>query len=168
MTATAPAATRRSVQSGMSIVDHLSPLFGSRQGTNRLRLMPTDDYEASDATASVGATAARFVSIAYTWSDGDAPQDGLLLIGGDATTEGGAHAVWVDSWHTGPTWMTFTGGVDDTGVVRLEGSYPAESGPDWGWHIHVRPQDSTITMHNVVPGHDPYQVVELTLHRTDE
>ena len=151
----------------MSIVDHLTPLSGSWQGTNRLRLMPTDDYQASEATARVGVTAARFVSVAYTWSDGDAPQDGLLLIGGD-TSAGSAQAVWVDSWHTGPTWMSFVGGVDDTGELRLEGSYPAESGPDWGWHIHVRPQDATITMHNVVPGHEPYQVVELSLRPVDQ
>jgi hypothetical protein len=150
----------------MSVVDRLAPLLGTWQGTNRLRLMPTDDYQASGATATVVGTAARFVSIAYTWFDSDAPQDGLLLLGGEATADG-AQAVWVDSWHTGPTWMSFTGGVDDSGELRLEGSYPADSGPDWGWHIRVRPQDATIAMDNVVPGHEPYQVVELTLRPVD-
>ncbi|WP_421733913.1 DUF1579 family protein [Cellulomonas sp.] len=150
----------------MSIVDHLTPLFGTWRGTNRLRLMPTDDYQASLATATIGVTAARFVSITYTWADGDAAQDGLLLIGGDATTDG-CQAVWVDSWHTGPTWMSFSGGVGDDGELRLLGTYPAESGPDWGWNIHVRPQDATITMHNVVPGNAPYQVVELALEPDD-
>lgn len=144
----------------MSVVDHLTPLLGRWQGTNRFRLMPTDDYQTSTATATIGVTAARFVSVAYTWSDGDAPQDGLLLLGGDADD---AQAVWVDSFHTGPTWMTFSGEVGDDGEVLLRGSYPAESGPDWGWHIHVRPHDTTITMHNLVPGYDPYQVVELAL-----
>ena len=69
----------------MSVVDHLAPMLGSWQGTNRLRLMPTDEYQSSAATATVAVTAARFVSIAYTWSDGDTPQDGLLLIGGTRT-----------------------------------------------------------------------------------
>jgi len=142
----------------MSVVDHLAPLLGRWQGTNRLRLMPTDEYQPSAATATVAVSAARFVSIAYTWSDGDTPQDGFLLLGGDTDAASG---VWVDSWHTGPTWMTFAGEIGDE--LRLRGSYPAESGPDWGWHIHVRPQDATITMHNVVPGHEPYQVVELAL-----
>ncbi|WP_456788799.1 DUF1579 family protein [Cellulomonas sp. P5_C5] len=142
----------------MSVVDHLTPMLGRWQGTNRLRLMPTDEYQPSTATATVAVSAARFVSIAYTWSDGDAPQDGLLLLGGDTDSASG---VWVDSWHTGATWMTFAGDIGDE--LRLRGSYPAESGPDWGWHIHVRPQDATITMHNVVPGHEPYQVVELAL-----
>ena len=146
----------------MSVVDYLDPVLGSWQGTNRLRLMPTDEYQSSVATATVGVTAVRFVSIAYTWSDGDAPQDGLLLFGGSAEA---AEAVWVDSFHTGPTWMSFSGGVGDDGELRLRGSYAAPTGPDWGWHIHVRPQDAVLTMHNVVPGSEPYQVVELALER---
>lgn len=146
----------------MSVVEHLAPLVGSWHGTNLLRLMATDDYQSSAATATVSVTAHRFVSIAYTWSDGDAAQDGLILLGGspDAAT-----AVWVDSWHTGPTWMSFSGAVGDGDELRLLGSYPAESGPDWGWQIHVRPRDAVLTMHNVVPGSDPYQVVELALGR---
>jgi len=146
----------------MSVVDRVSPLLGRWQGTNRLRLMPTDDYQSSVATATVGVTAARFVSIAYTWADGDAPQDGLILLGGSADE---LSAVWVDSWHTGPTWMTFTGGDGDAETLRLLGSYAAPTGPDWGWQIHVRPRDAVITMHNVVPGSEPYQVVELALER---
>lgn len=145
----------------MSVVDLLSPLLGRWQGTNRLRLMPTDEYQSSAATATVGVTAGRFVSIAYTWADGDAAQDGLILVGGSPDA---SSAVWVDSWHTGPTWMTFAGSDDDE-VLRLHGSYPAETGPDWGWEIHVRPRDAVITMHNVVPGSEPYQVVELSLDR---
>jgi hypothetical protein len=143
----------------MSVVDHLSPFVGSWHGTNLLRLMPTDDYTSSVATATVGRTAARFVSIAYTWFDGEAAQDGLLLVGGSADD---AAAVWVDSWHTGPTWMSYAGGVDDD-ELRLKGTYPADEGPDWGWQIHVRPRDAVLTMHNIVPGHEPYQVVELAL-----
>jgi len=148
----------------MSVVDYLAPLLGDWRGTNRLRLMPTDEYQPSSATATVAVTAARFVTIAYRWSDGDAPQDGLLLVGGSAEA---AEAVWVDSWHTGSSWMSFSGDVGEDGELRLLGSYAAPTGPDWGWHIHLRPQDAVLTMHNVVPGSDPYQVVELALERTD-
>src|SRR5690349_13353764 len=133
----------------MTVVDLLTPLLGRRQGTNRLRFLPTDEYQTSPATATVAVTAARFVSIAYTWAHDDAPQDGLLLIAGDGD---GASGVWVDSFHTGPTWMTFSGGLGPDGELQLRGSYPADSGPDWGWHIHVRPQDAVLTMHNLVPG----------------
>ena len=52
-------------------------------------------------------------------------------------------------------------------VLRLNGSYAAPTGPDWladpspaGGGAGGR-----ITMHNVVPGEDPYQVVELVLGR---
>jgi hypothetical protein len=147
----------------MTVVDLLTPLLGRRQGANRLRFLPADEYQTSPATATVAVTAARFVSIAYTWAHDDTPQDGLLLIAGDAEGDG-ASGVWVDSFHTGPTWMTFSGGLGPDGELQLRGSYPADAGPDWGWHIHVRPQDGVLTMHNLVPGEEPYQVVELELH----
>jgi hypothetical protein len=144
----------------MDIVEFMTPLMGTWKGVNRLRLMPTDDYQDSPATAEVSQTAKGFVSVAYTWFDGNEPQDGLLLIGGKS----GPDAVWVDSWHSGGSWMIFSGSIDD-GVLKLTGSYPAQSGPDWGWHIHFEPgngEGGKMTMHNVVPGAEPYQVVEAT------
>jgi hypothetical protein len=150
----------------MDIVRFGTPLLGSWNGENRLRLRPTDEYQASAATATVSVTATHFVSIAYTWSDGQSPQQGLLLLAGGGTEAEPATAVWVDSWHTGRALMQFSGTVGDDGILRLSGSYPASTGPDWGWHIHVDPgTGGRITMHNVVPGMDPYQVVELTLER---
>ena len=64
-------------------------------------------------------------------------------------------------WHTAKTWLNLAGKVGPDGVLRLTGSYPAPDGPDWGWQIHIAPEQAKITMHNVVPGQDPYQVVEL-------
>ena len=139
----------------MDIVEFMTPLMGKWQGVNKLRLRPTDDYAESPATAEVSQTAKGFVTIAYTWFDGNEPQDGLLLL------DGAAKAVWVDSWHSGESWMTFNGQLD-AGILKLTGSYPAPEGPDWGWLIHVAPGDRQITMHNVVPGAEPYQVVEAT------
>ena len=154
----------------MKIVERLAPLVGRWQGVNRLRMMPTDEYQSSVASATVSVTANEFVTIAYTWSDGDKPQDGLLLIGGTPDPEG-ATAVWVDSWHSAAAWMTFSGSVGDDGVVRLIGSYAAPTGPDWGWHIHVEPGDGSggrVTMHNVLPGEAGYQVVEAVYDRPGE
>ena len=146
----------------MSVVDHLAPMLGRWQGTNRLRLMPTDEYQPSTATATVAITAVRFVSIAYTWSDGDTPQDGLLLLGGEAEADG-ASGVWVDSWHTGPTWMTFTGGTADGRRAAAPGLLPGGVGAGLGLahpraaagrrHHHAQPRAR----------HEPYQVVELAL-----
>ena len=151
--------------------------------------MPTDEYQESVSAATVAVTAKDFVTIEYTWQHEGQPQNGLLLGSGPAageaageapgTTTGevppseapsgaGATAVWVDSFHSGPEWMTFGGTIDDDGVVRLTGSYPAPEGPDWGWQIHIEPGDGNggrITMHNLVPGYDPYQVVEATYRR---
>lgn len=150
----------------MDIVKYVTPLLGSWQGKNRLRIMPTDDYKDSAATATVEVTAAHFVSVAYTWSDGASPQEGLLLLAGGASDEDPATAVWVDSWHTGKALMQFSGTVDGDGFLRLNGSYAAPSGPDWGWQIHIHPGETArITMHNIVPGEDPYQVVDLALDR---
>lgn len=169
----------------MNIVECLAPLSGSWQGRNLMRFMPTDEYQESGSTATVKATARDFVTLEYTWSYEGQPQNGLLLLGSgpkadvgptsDGTGASGARpsenhveAVWVDSFHSTPTWLTLSGTVDDDGVVRLTGSYPAPEGPDWGWQIHIDPGDGNggrMTMHNVVPGYDPYQAVEATYLR---
>jgi hypothetical protein len=160
----------------MTITETFAPFFGSWQGHNRLRIMPTDDFQESVATAAVTVTAREFVTIEYTWSHEDKPQNGLLLLGtgpASGTAFGtafgtGAAAVWVDSFHSGPEWMNFAGDIGDDGVVRLTGWYDAPSGPDWGWEIHIEPGDGNggrITMNNLVPGHDPYQVVEAVYRR---
>lgn len=179
----------------MKIVEFLAPFTGTWQGHNRMRIMPTDEYQESVSAATVAVTAKDFVTIEYTWQHDGQPQNGLLLLGSgpatageapgeestageappsdepsgtEAPSETGATAVWVDSFHSGPEWMTFAGTIDDDGVVRLTGSYPAPEGPDWGWQIHIEPGDGNggrITMHNLVPGFDPYQVVEATYRR---
>ena len=136
----------------MTIVETLGPLMGAWTGFNRLRLLPTDEYRQSAATATVSVAGGRFVTVAYTWSEEDKPQDGLMLIGEDG-------AVWVDSWHTPDTWMEFSREPDEDGVVRLAGVYEKE----WGWQVHLDPATAKITMHNVPPGHPPYQAVEISL-----
>jgi hypothetical protein len=60
--------------------------------------------------------------------------------------------------------MELSGPIDD-GVVKLLGSYAAPPGPDRGWQIHIEPGDGgggRMTMHNVMPGEDPYEAVEVT------
>lgn len=147
----------------MDLREFTDQVAGDWVGVNRLRLMPDDDYAESAATASVRIVAGQFASFAYTWFDGDAAQDGLVVIQGPLDD---LSAVWMDSWHCAPAWMTFAGRAGD-GTLALEGSYPAPPGPDWGWQIHVGIHDSRprLTMHNQVPGSDPYQVVDLDLRQ---
>jgi len=135
-----------------TIVDTLGPLLGVWTGANRLRIMPTDDFRQSAATATVTVAGHRFVTVAYTWSEDDKPQDGMMLIG-----ENGM--VWVDSFHTPETWMEFSREPDEDGVVRFAGVYEKE----WGWLIHLEPATAKITMRNVPPGHPPYEAVEIAL-----
>lgn len=179
----------------MKIVECMAPFTGSWQGHNRMRIMPTDEYQESDSSATVTVTAREFVTIEYTWAHEDKPQSGLLLLGSgpergsdDGTGDGmgsddgetgaasasgvasgtGAAAVWVDSFHSGPEWLNLAGDIGDDGVIRLTGWYAAPPGPDWGWQIHIDPGDGNggrITMNNLVPGHDPYQVVEAMYRR---
>ncbi|WP_354187782.1 hypothetical protein [Arthrobacter sp. UYCu712] len=48
----------------MDIVEYVTPLLGSWQGKNGLRLMPADDFKDLAATATVEVTAAHFASVA--------------------------------------------------------------------------------------------------------
>lgn len=150
----------------MTNTDALMAAIGSWTGTMRLRMMPTDNYTESAATALVSKTAGAYVTIPYTWSHDQVAQNGLLLIG-RAMRHRGVQAVWADSWHAAPEWMNFAAADTDAHLL-LQGSYPAMEGLDWGWNIRIEAGDDTlrIAMDNIVPGHDPYQVVEMELHRS--
>lgn len=142
----------------------LSAAAGEWAGTNRLRMMPTDAYRASDTRATVSLAAqGNVVSIAYTWAEDGAPQEGLLVIG-DGAASSEVVAVWIDSWHQHPQWMTCDGRVSEAGVVTVEGSYAVDA----GWRIAIDPGEGTalrISMENVMPGEEAYQVVEATYAR---
>lgn len=137
----------------MTIVESLAPLAGTWKGVNRLRLMPTDEFRESEASATVAVTAKDYITVAYTWSEDGQPQNGLLLV-----SEAGA--VWVDSWHSSPQWLLLDREPDGgDGEIRLAGTYAT----DWGWRIHLQPAAARIVMFNAPPGHDPYDVVEISL-----
>lgn len=148
----------------MRVAEALAGVFGEWAGTNRLRMMPTDDYAPSAGRATVTAAAGgNAVTIAYTWAERGAPQEGLLVIA-DGAEPDAAVAVWIDSWHQQPQWMELRGTVDGAGVVRLDGSY----GPDLGWRIAVDPGDGTalqIAMENVMAETGPYRAVEAAYAR---
>lgn len=149
----------------MRVGERLAAATGDWTGTNRLRMMPTDDYRASDSRATVTPAAhGNAVTIAYTWAEDGAPQEGLLLIG-DGDAPDAVVAVWLDSWHQHPQWMTLHGAIDEAGVVRLDGSYAADA----GWRIAIDPGDGgalRIGMDNVMPDTGAYPVVEIAYART--
>jgi hypothetical protein len=145
----------------------LRAVVGDWTGTNRKRMMPTDDYTETPATAAITIAAqGNAVTFAYTWAEEGKPQDGVLLItNGDAP--GSVRAVWVDSWHQSPQWMELSGSIDDGGVIRLEGTYPEDN----RWRVIIDPTDADqvrMAMDNVMPSYDvDYQVVEAAYKRAE-
>ncbi len=148
----------------------LEALVGAWDETSRLWLDPRGPGEASAATASVVLVAGgEFASIAYTWSFGGQPQDGLLLVRlSDGPSALGA--VWVDSFHTSGGFMTFRDEVDPSGRRSLYGTYAAQEGPAWGWRIALEEDDDAddgfrLAMWNVPPEGMDERAVEARFRR---
>ncbi|HEX9952961.1 MAG TPA: DUF1579 family protein [Rubricoccaceae bacterium] len=138
---------------------------GLWRGTNRLHDPTTGAPADTPATAVVTpVVGGRFWRIAYTWIYQDRPQEGELFVGYQAEA-GVATVHWADTWHTSDTVMACEGTAGDDGVVDVAGSYPAPSGPDWGWRIVVEPvgrESLRVVMHTVSPEGEVYPAVETT------
>lgn len=118
----------------MAVPSPLGALAGSWAGTSTLHRSWLEGEEKTHAAASalrIDLTAS-YANVGYTWHlDGEAQQGTLIITSGaEATT-----AAWTDTWHADSTIFQFTGGTGDDGVLRLNGTYPAGDGPDWGWRI---------------------------------
>jgi len=152
----------------MSGIESLQKLVGEWEGRNDLYLMPGDPVRESDSAASVTLVAkGGFVKIEYTWAYEGDPQEGLLLIG-PADDDNGAKIVWVDSFHTGGRIMSSEGTFQDAGSVSVHTTYPAPSGPDWGWRTIIEPDDGSsfkILMYNVMPEGEEMLAVEAAYSR---
>ncbi len=133
----------------------LDALAGRWTGTSRLYMPWTTPAESdSTTTAEVRPVAGgRFVTIAYTWSYDGKPCEGFLLAGRETKTDV-VNAVWVDSWHQREHPLASTGGVSEGGGIDVRGSYPAPTGPDWGWRTTVLADGADafrIVMYNISP-----------------
>ena len=125
---------------------------GTWSGTNRFRLMPTDDFHEAPAAAQLSTAAAGHdLLFTYTWAHpADGPQDGVLLVGSPESGHDGVTAAWGDSWHQKPGILTFTGALAG-GVLELSADY----GGGWVWVISLdgeRDDTLVLTMQNVIPG----------------
>jgi hypothetical protein len=161
------ATTRRADLPAMSL-DSIVDLAGEWRGSSRLR---DPDYGLDERSASRATVTpvlgGRFVRLDYTWSYGDEPQEGSLLMGHDPSS-GACTGHWIDSWHNAHRIMACQGGGGADGAVRLTGSYPAPSGPDWGWRIEVGPDDGgglRVVMFNISPDGREELAVEGTYER---
>lgn len=118
----------------MTLSELLTPFAGPWTGSNRLWMMPDSEAEESAATANLSFSGqGKFAELRYTWSTEGDPEDGLIIL---RELRGGVQAVWGDSWHTPDGFYLWNGEVMD-GVVVVRGSYPAPTGPDWGWRIEL-------------------------------
>ena len=147
----------------MSINEKLAALAGKWKGTNRLFLSPHDDSIKESASSAAVTTKAngQFLAIEYTWSFEDGPQEGLLVLGGDAKSDA-AQLVWTDSWHMSHKFMVCDGVVTPDGVADVKGYYAVDGHPDWGWRTQIIPGETSfkLIMFNVSPEGEEALAVE--------
>ena len=118
----------------MKLIELFTPFAGAWTGSNRLWMMPGEEAEESAGTATVSFSGqGKFAELRYTWATEGDPEDGLILL---RELRGGVQAVWGDSWHTPDGFYLWNGEVLD-GIIVVRGSYPAPTGPDWGWRIEL-------------------------------
>ncbi len=138
----------------MNIPESLTKLVGKWAGTNQLWLAPGEPARLSASTAEVALAAqGKFLTLRYTWADGGAPQDGLIVLGHELEAKA-ASAFWIDSWHMQDKSMACRGTIDALGNASVKGAYAAPPGPDWGWQIDIVPasQDAfDMVMYNITP-----------------
>jgi len=140
--------------------DPLRQLVGTWHGENELRLSPGRPIRKS-ATTARASMVGKILNVSYEWQEEGKPQTGLLLISPDdagKTVDG----VWIDSWHMGTSIMNCKGHIEN-GMISMLGSYPAPSGPDWGWRIEIAQPDTNsfqVRMYNITPAGQEALAVE--------
>jgi hypothetical protein len=152
----------------MSVDDKLTGIVGDWKGTNRLHApwMP-QPLQKSASTASVTSRMnGQFLSIEYTWSFEDKPQEGMLIIGCDPKSDA-VQAVWTDSWHSKDVLMLCNGTKDEEGKISVLGHYAVPEHPDWGWRTEITPGTSSFryAMYNVSPEGEEEIAVETDFER---
>jgi Protein of unknown function (DUF1579) len=147
----------------MSVPASLASLIGDWVGIYRLWLTPDEPVRVSQTTATITLIARdQFLNIKYHWGEEGISQDGLLLVGYEAAKDL-VKVVWVDSWHTGGTFIFSDGSLEGSGAISVMTSYAAPTGPDWGWRTAIEPGDGTtfrILMYNIPPGEKELLAVE--------
>jgi len=139
----------------MKLIEIQDHLIGDWTGSNLLRLswLTPSDYHSPSRLSVKHVAKGKFLTFTYTWSHEKISQEGVILLGYDATQEM-ATAAWVDSWHMSSKVMSCQGSIDQQGAINIRGSYEAPPGPNWGWHIVITPKSGKelqIVMYNISP-----------------
>ena len=135
----------------MNPVEALIASAGSWSGTNTLQDPFTGKPEESPSKVTITPMLGdRFVRIDYTWGYQGKPQEGSLLIGFDPeSAEVSGH--WIDTWHMGRKVLACVRSGKAEPIISIAGSYPAPTGPDWGWRIDIATNPLRITHTNIQP-----------------
>lgn len=144
----------------------LSELTGNWRGSGTLFTPWTTPAEqAYDATAFISSAARNFLKLEYTWAADGKQQDGLMLV--VENKDESLSSVWIDSWHQSQAFLLSHGSRGASGDITLLASYPAPTGPDWGWKTIIRAlggDNLEILMYNLSPDgkeeiavHDTYR-----------
>jgi hypothetical protein len=139
----------------MHLAEIQNKLIGEWTGDNLLRLswLTPSDFQSRSRLTVTSVVKGKFLTIFYTWSYDNAPQEGQLTLGYDEA-QGLATAAWCDSWHQSARLLFCQGSITESGDLELLGSYAAPPGPDWGWRIVISSpdgEDLKLTMYNVSP-----------------
>ena len=152
----------------MGVDQKLADLVGNWKGTNRLHApwMP-QPIQDSDSTATVYSKMnGQFLTIEYTWSFENDPQEGMLILGCDPKSDA-VQAVWTDSWHSKDVLMLCNGRKESDGRISVFGSYSVPENPDWGWRTEIVPGVDSFryAMYNVSPEGEEEIAVETDFER---
>ena len=144
--------------------------MGAWTGSNKLHMawQPENPLLESDGTASVSErVGGQFLEIAYTWVYEDKTREGMLILGGDAKSEG-VKAFFTDSWHLAHQVMMCEGKENPDGSIDVKGSYKVEGHPDWGWRTEIIPNGDSFQykMFNVSPEGEEDIAVEMEMKRS--
>lgn len=146
----------------------LTDMVGDWTGENKLWFMPNTPVHESPTTASIRTVAGgRYLVVDYTWSHEGKPHDGHMLV--RLTGEPDATDIaWVDSFHQSASILRLAGLEKSPTVVSARGSYPAPTGPDWGWKIAISAEAKdrfAFRMWNIMPDGPEMLAVEAVYRR---
>jgi hypothetical protein len=146
------------------IPELLKASVGEWEGVYKLWLEPGVLRSESPTRGSIRSLLdGRYIAYDYDWADQGAAQRGTMLFGRDG---GNAwQLAWVDTFHTGLSIMSSTGGPTTDAVVQ--GSYGGD-GEQWGWRTAWTMADAdhlVVTAWNITPQGEEAKATEATYER---
>lgn len=152
----------------MSIPARVAQAAGDWAGPSLLCFEPGQPTFSSESTAEVvRAVNGTALEMRYKWSFEGKPHEGVFLLSDDPSGNC-CNMAWMDSFHYSNNMMLLTGALAGEGEINVRGSYPAPTGPDWGWRITLEMPDAeslVLRMFNITPDGQEGWAVEATYRR---